>query len=74
MLIGRVPAGTASVRLVFGDGGTEAANLGHDLWVAWLATPATPVAIEALDVSGAVVGKIADPAGIKPAGGSIVRP
>ena len=74
VLIGRVPFDTATVRLILGDASTESASLGHGLWLAWLATPATPVTIWALDASGAVVGKISDPAGIKPDGGSIAMP
>ena len=45
VLIGRVPFDTATVRLILGDASTESASLGHGLWLAWLATPATPVTI-----------------------------
>ena len=66
ILLGRAPASAASVRLVFGDGTSRAANVGGGLWVAWIEAPADPVAVEALDASGAVVGRIADPKGVQP--------
>jgi hypothetical protein len=56
----------ATVRLVFGDGTSQQGSVGGGLWVAWLEAPADPVAIEALDASGSVVGRIADPEGVQP--------
>ena len=66
ILLGRVPTAATAVRLVLGDGTSQAASLGGGFWVAWLMAPADPVAIEALDASGAVVGRIADSAGVQP--------
>lgn len=66
ILLGRVPPSAASVRLTFGDGTTQPGHIGSGFWVAWLEAPADPVAVEALDASGAVVGRIADPKGVQP--------
>jgi hypothetical protein len=66
LLVGRVPPATTDVRLAFADGSTQAAQIGAGLWVAWLAVPATPTKIEALDAAGAVIGRLEDPNGIRP--------
>jgi hypothetical protein len=66
VLLGRAPADATTVRLLFGDGSTQVASVGGGFWVAWLGAPADPVAIEARDATGAVVGKVADPRGVRP--------
>jgi len=65
-LAGRVPDGTARVRVVLAGGATVDAALGGGLWLAWPVPADEPVAVEALDSSGAVLGRIADPAGVQP--------
>jgi hypothetical protein len=64
ILVGRVPAGTASVRLGFVDGTEEAAVVGGGYWLGWPSVPANPISIEALDASGAVIDRLADPHGV----------
>jgi hypothetical protein len=65
ILVGRVPTGTATVRLGMGDGSEEAAALGSGYYLAWLSVPADPVRIDALDASGHLLGRLADPNGLQ---------
>lgn len=68
VLFGRLPDGASRARLVFGDGSAQGAVVGSGLWMIWLTAPAEPVAIEALDASGSVIDRLADPAGLQPTG------
>lgn len=75
VMTGRAPDGAALVRIVDVDGETSDATVGSGIWLAWLQRPAMPVVIEALDASGAVIGRIADPEGLdRPAGGPAPSP
>lgn len=65
-LVGRVPASARTVDVTVADGSQQPAVIGGGLWLAWLEQPATPTVIEARDGSGAVVGRLADPAGLQP--------
>ena len=68
LLVGRIPPGTATVRLGFADGSQQLASVAKGLWLAWLAVPADPTTIEALDAGGSVIGRLEDPTGIMPRG------
>lgn len=48
------------------DGTTLDGSVGGGLWLVWLDPAALPVAVEALDASGALVGRIEDAAGVQP--------
>jgi hypothetical protein len=65
-LVGRVPASARTVIVSVADGSQQPAALGGGLWLAWLDKPAQPIAIEAHDASGTVVGRLADPEGLHP--------
>ena len=65
ILVGRIPTGTATVRLGMGDGSEESAALGNGYHLAWLSVPAVPVRIDALDASGHLLGRLADPNGLQ---------
>ena len=65
ILVGRIPTGTATVRLGMGDGSEETAALGSSYYLAWLSVPAVPVRIDALDASGHLLGRLADPNGLQ---------
>jgi hypothetical protein len=67
ILVGRLPPGTTSVRLVFADGSHELATIGGNIWLAWLQTTREPTRIEALDESGATISHLEDVNGIEPA-------
>jgi hypothetical protein len=69
-LVGRVPPAADAVRVTFADGSDLKAALGGGLWLAWLEEPAdvAPVAVEALDVAGAVISRLEDSDGIQPTG------
>jgi hypothetical protein len=66
-LVGRVPPSASAVRVTVADGSQHLALLGGGLWLAWLEQPAKPTAIEALDGSGTVISRLADPDGVQPA-------
>jgi len=65
-LVGRVPAGAATVRVAFADGSEEAATVANGIWLAALERPATPIRIEARDLAGTIVGAIEDANGLQP--------
>ena len=65
ILVGRIPTGTATVRLGMGDGSEESAALGSGYYLAWLSVPAVPVRVDALDASGHLLGRLADPNGLQ---------
>lgn len=65
ILVGRVPTGTAMVRVSAGDGADEVAAVGNGYYLAWLAGPAMPVRIDALDTSGHLLQRLEDPKGIQ---------
>ncbi len=65
ILVGRVPAGTETVRVGMGDNTEDAAAVGDGYYLAWLTVPAVPVRIEALDASGRVLRRLADPNGLR---------
>ena len=65
LLVGRVPTGTATVRVGAGDGAEDVAAVGNGYYLAWLTGPATPVRIDAFDASGHLLQQLADPAGIQ---------
>ena len=65
ILVGRVPTGTATVRLGMGDGSDESAALGNGYYLAWLTVPADPVRIDARDADGHLLGRLADANGLQ---------
>ncbi len=67
-LVGRVPPSASAVRLTLADGPQQSAVLGDGVWLAWLEQPSEATAIEALDPSGKVLSRLADPNGLQPAG------
>jgi hypothetical protein len=68
ILVGRIPAGAAKVRLTLADGPSQEASLGDGLWLAWVSTTSKPILIEAVDASGATIERIGDPNGVQPDG------
>ncbi len=66
-LVGRVPTSASAVRVTVADGSQHSALLGGGLWLVWLEQPAEPTVIEALDGSGTVISRLADPDGVQPA-------
>ena len=65
ILVGRIPTGTATVRLSMGDGLEETAALGNRYYLAWLSVPADPVRIDSLDAGGLLLGRLADANGLQ---------
>jgi hypothetical protein len=56
------------VRVGIGDGSEETAALGNGYNLAWLTVPAVTVridALDALDASGYLLGRLADPNGLQ---------
>ena len=64
ILVGRIPTGTATVRVGIGDGSEETAALRNGYYLAWLSVPADPVRIDALDAGGHLLGRLADANGL----------
>jgi hypothetical protein len=65
ILVGRVPTGTATVRVGAGDGSEDVAVVGNGYYLAWFTGSATPVRIDALDASGHLLQRLEDPNGIQ---------
>ncbi len=65
ILVGRVPTGTAMVRVRADDGAEEMAAVGNGYYLAWLTVPAVPVRIDALDASGHLLQRLADANGLR---------
>ena len=66
ILAGRVPAGTAAVSIVLGDGSAWAAVVRDGNYLAWLDAAATPVRIEARDANGRLLQQLAYPTDVAP--------
>jgi hypothetical protein len=65
ILVGRIPTGTAAVRVGAGDGTEDVAAVGNGYYLAWLTVPFVPVRIDALDASGNLLQRLEDPNGIQ---------
>lgn len=65
IIVGRVPARTVTVRVSADDGSQDVAAVGNGYYLAWLAAPAVPVRIDALDASGQLLQRLADANGLQ---------
>ena len=65
LLTGRVPTGTATVRVSVAGGAQDVAAVANGHYLAWLTAPAVPVQIDALDSEGHLLQRLADPNGLQ---------
>ena len=63
LLSGRVPTGTITVRVRTANGAEDLAVVANGYYLAWLTVPAVPVEIDALDATGHLLQRLADPIG-----------
>lgn len=64
ILVGRYPASTHVVRVTLLNGTAQEATIGNGVWLALVSRFSKPGVIEALDASGATLGRLDDPHGI----------
>jgi hypothetical protein len=65
LLTGRVPTGTTTVKVSAATGAEDVAAVANGYYLAWLTVPAVPVQIDALDSSGHLLQRLADPNGLQ---------
>jgi hypothetical protein len=58
---GRIPIGTTVVRVVTANGADDSAAVVNGYYLVWLAVPALPLEIDALDAAGHLLQRLADP-------------
>jgi hypothetical protein len=63
---GRIPSGTTTVRVTTANGADDTAAVANGYYLAWLAVPAFPLEIDALDAAGHLLQRLADPISPQP--------
>ena len=66
LLAGRVPTGTATVKVIGAAGAVDVAAVSNGYYLAWLRFPLVPVEIDAFDAAGHLLQRLADPLGLHP--------